>query len=205
MKIKIFSTILIITLALFSLSFLFSSASANPLSQQPTGSIATVTGTASGPLATVKFGMEEQVNVRAGPNTTYATIGVLLPGQSVPALGRTSGGGWVMIEYIGVPGNIGWVWSNYIDLSPGDLPIKEPPPEPTPVVTQTIDPTLAAQFIVQPNATRLPTFTPAPTIEVPKFEEVGASGFGSLPMGLVILVLIFLGVLVGVVSFIQPR
>jgi len=205
MKMKKIS-ILLIGFLLAALIFgLGGTVSAETLAQQPTGSIPTVTGTISGPMATVRFGMEEQINVRSGPNTTYDAVGILLPGQSVPALGKSQGGGWVLVRYMGVPGNQGWVWSNYVDLTPGELPIVEPPPEPTPVVTQTIDPTLAAQFIVPPQPTRLPTFTQAPTLEIPEFEAITTGTGGGIPLGLVILILVALGMLVGAVSFLQPR
>jgi hypothetical protein len=179
---------------------------ADPLDQQPTGSIATVTSTPTGPLATVRFGMEEQVNVRSGPNVLYDKIGVLLPGQKVPALGKSAGGGWILIQYMGVPGNVGWVWSNYVDLTPGELPVVEPPPQPTTIVTQTIDPTLAAQFVVTPLPTRLPTFTPAPTLIATEFKDAsGVRSLAGIPMGLVILILAALGVLIAVVSYFQNR
>lgn len=192
-------------LFILSFGFINSQAFAHPLEQQPTGSIPTVTGTISGPMATVRFGMENQINVRSGPNTTYDAIGILLPGQSVPALGKSQGGGWVLVRYMGVPGNQGWVWANYLDLSPGELPIVEPPPEPTPVVTQTIDPTLAAQFIVPPQPTRLPTFTQAPTLAIPEFEAVTIGSGSGMPVGLIILIMVALGIIIGAVSFLQPR
>jgi hypothetical protein len=52
----------------------------------------------------------------------------------------------------------------------------ESPPTPTPLVTNTIDPTLAAQFAVQPTQTRMPTFTPPPPLSVPQFEDESSPG-----------------------------
>ena len=52
-------------------------------------------------------------------------------------------------------------------IKPGFLPIIEPQDTPTPLVTSTIDPTLAAQFIVTAIPSRLPTFTPPSPLEIP--------------------------------------
>ncbi len=141
-------------------------ASAAPAQQPPTGSIPTVTGTPVGTLIVVP----EQVNVRTGPSTEYELIGVLIAGQTAPAIGRTAGGDWIQIAYAGVPNNVAWVYSPFVVLDPpgGFLPIIEPPPTATPRVTPTIDPTLAAQFNLSDiTATRLPTFTAAPPIVQP--------------------------------------
>ncbi|MFN2176296.1 MAG: SH3 domain-containing protein, partial [Anaerolineales bacterium] len=114
--------------------------------QLPTGSVPTVTGTPSGATAVVLANEQGFANVRAGPSTIgYEIIGVLVVGQQVPALGRSSGGDWIQISYPGVPGGIGWIWSDLVDIR-GTLSVVEPPPTPTPNVTPTIDPTLAAQF-----------------------------------------------------------
>ena len=58
--------------------FVVGSASASPYAQPPTVSIATVTGTPTGPVVVVP----DQVNVRTGPNTEYELIGVLIAGQT---------------------------------------------------------------------------------------------------------------------------
>lgn len=181
-------------------------ASALPPAQQPTGSIATVTGTPSGPMVTVRAGGEEQINVRSGPLTTYDAIGVLLIGQSAPALGRTAGGLWILIAYPGVPDGKGWVYAPFVDVSPGELPIVEPPPDPTPVTTATIDPTMAAQFIVTTMPTSLPTFTnPAPLV-VPTYASTSAGGSSTgIPMVLVILSVAAAGILLGIFYFLQRR
>lgn len=73
--------------------------------------------------------------------------------------------------------------------TPGELPIIEPPPTPTPLYTTTIDPTLAAQFVMTPVPTNLPTFTPAQPLVIPTFTDApGTSAIGGVPMGLVILI-----------------
>lgn len=188
--------------------FLASRSGEPVFAQIPTGSIATVTSTPTGPLVSVRPGQNEDfINVRSGPNVLYPKIGVLLLGQAAPAKGRSPGGEWILIEYPGVPGGVGWVYSNLVSLTPGNLPIVEPPPEPTPAVTATIDPTLAAQFIVTAAPTRLPTFTPPPPLAIPTYPPVsaGAPLLSGVPMGLVILVVLTVGILLGIFSFIQRR
>jgi len=176
--------------------------------QIPTGSIPTVTGTPPGVMATVKAGLgEETINVRSGPHALYyPKIGVLVVGQSVAALGRSTGSDWILISYPGVPGGQGWVFSKYVDLTPGDLPVVQPPASPTPEVTNTIDPTLAAQFIKTAVPTRLPTFTQAPPMVLPTFDSgSGTTPLGGVPMGLPILILFSVGILMGIFSFIQRK
>jgi hypothetical protein len=174
--------------------------------QQPTGTIPTVTGTPIGIIATVKLEGEPQIKVRSGPGTNYKEIGFLLAGQVVPVKGKSSGGDWILIEFLGVAGNRGWVYSPYVTLTPGDLPIIEPPPTTTPRVTPTIDPTLAAQFIVTPIPTRLPTYTQVAPLVIPTYQDASTnSNPGGIPMGIIIFILASLGILVGVFSFFQNR
>ncbi len=203
-QIVVYSIIITIFLAL---GFLFWEPSLVK-AQIPTGSIPTVTGTPPGVMATVKAGLgEETINVRSGPHALYyPKIGVLVVGQSVAALGRSTGSDWILISYPGVPGGQGWVFSKYVDLTPGDLPVVQPPASPTPEVTNTIDPTLAAQFIKTAVPTRLPTFTQAPPMVVPTFDGgSAASTAGGVPMGLPIMILFAVGILMGIFSFIQRK
>ena len=131
--------------------------------QIPTGSIPTVTGTPAGALGIVLDNEQGYINVRGGPSTVaYDIIGVLVEGSQVPALGRTPGGDWVQIAYPGVPGGIAWVYSDLMVIN-GSLPVVEPPPTATPQVTATIDPTLAAQFLVENSSDTLTHFhSPSP-------------------------------------------
>lgn len=177
---------------------------ANNLPQQPTQIIPTVTGTPIGAAITVKID-QDQINVRSGPGTLYPKIGVLIGGQVVPAKGRSPGGEWILIEYPGVEGGVAWLYAPLVDLVPGSvLGIIEPPPTPTPQTTATIDPTLAAQFIVTSVATRLPTYTQPVPLAVPTFEAVDIGGRSTgIPPGLVIISLLTIGGLLGVVSLTQ--
>lgn len=182
------------------------SAQAGKLFQIPTVNIPTVTGTPQGPMAEVKRDINlDQINVRSGPNTTYDAIGVLLAGQRTPALGRTPGGLWIQIAYPGVPGGVGWVYAPYVNVV-GDLPVVEPPPTPTPRTTPTIDPTLAAQFIVEVPPTRLPTFTPPPPLAIPTFPVFQAPGTtAGVPVAFAIIGLGVIGVFGLLISFLRGR
>jgi len=179
-----------------------------PVSAQiPTVDIATVTGTAIGPYIVVRQDAEQtQINVRSGPGTFYDKVGVLLTGQQVPAKGRSVGGEWVYIEYPGVTGSAAWVYSPLVEVFGGELPIVEPPPTPTPLITATIDPTLAAQFVVTNAPTRLPTYTEPAPLAIPTFNAVeNDQGVAGIAVGMIILVIFGLGVLLGVVSMAQGR
>jgi len=181
-------------------------ANAEYLFQIPTGSIPTVTGTPVGAVAIVKVNEQGFANVRAGPSTIgYEIIGVLVVGQQVPALGRSSGGDWVQISYPGVPGGVGWIWSDLVDIS-GTLSVVEPPPTPTSNVTPTIDPTLAAQFQIDIAPTRLPTYTAPAAISLPTFtvEERAAAPAG-IPMALVIIGMAIVGIIGTTISLLGSR
>jgi uncharacterized protein YraI len=153
----------------------------------PTGIFVTVTYT-------------DPINVRSGPSTIlYPIVAQLNPGEVVPALGVSPGREWIQISY---PGGTGWVYASFVSIS-GELQIVEPPPTPTPLVTATIDPTLAAQFHVQPTQTRMPTFTPPPPLEVPQFTDSSGPSLGS--SGIFIVILGLLGGIGLVVSFLWRK
>jgi hypothetical protein len=179
---------------------------ASDVYQQPTVDIPTVTGTPLGPTIRVNAD-QDQINVRSGPSTYYDIIGVMIAGQTAPALGRTAGGDWVQIGYAGVEGGVAWVYSPLVTLiRSGDLPILEPPPTSTPRVTPTIDPTLAAQFVVEVPSTRLPTFTNAPTLVFPTFEvQDEPISTSSFPMGMLIAFLGIVGIMGALFSFLRGR
>jgi len=179
---------------------------AGRLSQIPTVSIPTVTGTPVGAIAVVKPNDQGYSNVRAGPSTVdYEIIGVLTENSAVPALGRSPGGDWILIAYPGVPGGIAWIYADNVDVK-GTLPVVEPPPTPTPRVTPTIDPTLAAQFLVEAPVTRLPTYTAPPPITVPTFQvDAPITSSGRIPMGLVIIALAVIGIFGTLISLLSGR
>lgn len=184
---------------LFLLGIFPASSSTNVLAQQPTETSAAATGAFITVVTT-----EPQINVRLGPSSTvYPIVGVLLTGSTVPAYGRSKGGDWIQIEFPSAPGGKGWVYSPLVQVSPSNvtLQVVEPPPTPIPPATSTIDPTLAAQFVVQPTNTRLPTFTPAPTLVSFKFEQ-SANG-QDVPWASVIIAFAVLGVIGFLLSLIR--
>ena len=193
------------SLALLLAWGLFFSVNAEGLQQQPTVALPTVTGTPVGVMVVVNLDQPDPINVRSGPGVLYDLVGVLLPGQKAPALGRSAGGDWILIQYPGVSGGKGWVYAPVVSLTPGSLQIIEPPPTPTIAANQTIDPTLAAQFIQTPIPTRKATFTPAPPLIIPTYTDYSGSTAGPVPMGLVIIIILSVGVMVGLFAILRGR
>lgn len=186
---------------------LFDPSRAAVSAQQPTGSIPTVTGTPVGAVIKVDLSIP-QIRVYAGPGSfDYPAIGVLLAGESAPALGRASGReDWILIHYPGVPGSTAWVYGLYVSLSPGArLQLVEVPPTPTALSTPTINPTLEAAFIGEQTPTRLPTFTPPPPLDLPSFTDVDQTQTIGVPMGLLILSLGLFGFFGAVISYLRGR
>ena len=157
----------------------------------PTGIVITVTYT-------------DPMNVRNGPGTFYDIIGQIFPGDVLPALGISPGREWIQVSFSGAQDGIGWVYSSYVSVSGGELQVVEPPPTPSPLITATIDPTLAAAFNIQPTPTRMPTFTPPPPLTVPQFEE-GAPRPSRINSGIFITVLGLIGAVGLLVSFVLRR
>ena len=196
---------------MLAVCFVLGAAGAIPLqvvhAQQPTGSIATVTGTPAGPFVRVDQSVS-QVRIYAGPSSfDYPAVGVLVAGETAPAIGRARGReDWIQITYPGVRGSTAWVFGLYVSLSPGALlPLVELPQTPTPFSTPTINPTLEAAFIGQQTPTRLPTFTPPPAIEVPQFTNTDSGSETGVPAGLIILSLALFGFFGAVISYLRGR
>ncbi len=174
--------------------------------QQPTVSVATVTGTPIGPYITVNADQEEGINVRTGPGTEYPKVGLLIVGEQVPAKGRSAAGLWIQVVYPGVEGGLGWVYAPLVTISDlVSLPIIEPPPTPTAQVTPTIDPTLAAQFVLEIPATRLPTFTAVEPLQIPEFDQSGTGRLGGIPIGMFITGLGLMGLFGAAVAYLRER
>ena len=148
----------------------------------------------------------DPINVRGGPSTiTYPIVGHLNPGDAAPALGVSPGREWIQISYAGAPGGVGWVYASFVSISAGTLQVVEPPPTPVPLITATIDPTLAAAFVVPPTGTRMPTFTPPPPLNVPRFMDGNMPPPNKFPTGIFIAGLGLIGLAGLAVSFMLRR
>jgi hypothetical protein len=171
------------------------------LAQEPTQTPAPTNG-----LFITVITDEPQINVRLGPSSTvYPVVGILLQGAIAPALGRSQGGDWIQIEFPAAPDGVGWVYSPLVQVSPpGNLNIVPPPPTPLGPATSTIDPTLAAQFVVEPTSTRLPTFTPHPSITpIATFASTASSINDSVPLATIIIAFAVLGFIGFLLSLIR--
>ena len=182
--------LLIVFIALVSLGIFFASTSTSASALQSTAT----PGADAGMFITV-ITDEPQINVRMGPSSSiYPVVGTLPTGSTAPALGRSAGGDWIQIQFEGAPNSIGWVYSPLVQVSPGTLRIVEPPPTPVPPATATVDPTLAAQFNILPTNTRLPTFTPPPSLVIPSYTDSPVTNsVDSFPLAVIIIVLAILG------------
>lgn len=178
---------------------------ASRLAQQPTVDIPTVTGTKSGPVAAVNLD-QDSIHVRGGPGENYPVIGLLVAGQKVPALAQSTGGDWIQIVYLGVPGSLGWVHKNLINITGGALQVITPPPTPVPQMTPTLEPTLAARYLVVASPTNLPTFTPAPPIAIPTFASTTpVSVISRFPVGFIIIGLAVVGFFGTMITLLRGR
>ena len=170
--------------------------------QFPTVNIPTVTGSPQGPFVVVIGAEDEPANIRTGPNATYPKVGIMITGQTAPALGYY--GNYIQIVYPAAPGGKGWIYIPKAQLLNGPVPIIEPPATQTPSITNTIDPTLAAQFSVDQKTTQLPTFTEPPPLLIPTFQEVSTNMVpGGLPIGFVIVILFGLGLFLALISLLR--
>lgn len=187
-------------LSLVSWRFALANLPAQNVSPETTG-----TAVFSGAMIVVNSDDQDEINVRAGPGSDYAILGKLLAGQQVPALGRSVGGDWVQISFPGAPGGVGWVYAYLVTVNSA-LPVVEPPPTSTPLVTPTVDKTLAAQFIIEIPPTRLPTFTPPPPLAIPTYppeQPIRVSGGGQIVY--LMLGLAVVGILGAMLSFLRIR
>lgn len=175
----------------------------NPVAGQfPTLEMATVTGTPRGLWVRAIGQAEIPLNVRSGPSPTSSQVGVFLVGQEANAYGYY--GSYVQIEYAGAPGDRGWVVLDRVEVFGGTLPMLQAPPTETPSITKTIDPTLAAQFIITAQPSRLPTFTEPPALLIPTFQaETGGTATGGIPIGYVIITLAGLGLFLSLIAILR--
>lgn len=172
------------------------------LGQFPTLEVPTVTGTPRGLWVRAIGEPTIPLNVRSGPSATSSQVGVFLVGQEATAFGYY--GSYVQIEYAGAPGDRGWVVLDRVEVFGGTLPMLQAPPTESPSITKTIDPTLAAQFIITAQPSRLPTFTEPPALQIPTFQaETGGTATGGIPIGYVIITLAGLGLFLSLIAILR--
>lgn len=154
----------------------------------------------------------QDVTVRAGPGTEYDRVGLLVAGQTSPAVGRSPTGAWIKIIYVGAPNNEGWVLRDFIRLIGDDpnMPTIMPPPTPTlpPTPTPPLDVVLGTDGapVTDPSAGRPPTFTaPAPEIRPTLLPAEGIGVPSGFPPAVIIAVLFVLGAFGGVLSAFRAR
>jgi uncharacterized protein YraI len=152
-------------------------------------------GSSSGAFITVTY--IEPINVRSGPSSfDYPVVGSLPVGGTAPAIGRSPASEWIEIVFADAPRGTGWVYAANVSLSTEALlPIVEPPPTPSPVTTPTLNPTFVAAFQTLPTSTRLPTFTPPPTLAFATYSNPATASSGRAISAWVIVVLGVAGIL----------
>jgi len=180
------------------------SVKAGVLLQQPTVAVPTVTGTPEGPSIRVNAD-QTMIYVHSGPGQNYPIVGILVAGQKAPALAMSPDESWIKITYLGTPGNTGWIFSRFVSLSE-PLQTTGVPPTPTQRVTPTLDPTIAAQYLVGLPPTQLPTFTAPPPIMIPTYPaEEQTFSTTRFPLGFLIIGLAVVGVFGVFLSLLRTR
>ena len=119
------------------------------------------------PVSTV----QTDLNVRTGPGTQYAVIGLLSAGTVVDIAGRNEDTSWWYIVYDPAPDRRGWISAAFApsNNATGVPIVNTPPPPPTetptPTPTTTDEPTPTSTTIPTPTPTSsaTPTATPSPT------------------------------------------
>ena len=92
------------------------------------------TATLSVPMVSVSV----PTNCRIGPGVAYDQVSVLLVGTQVEVMARSADGAYWVVRNPGGAGTC-WLWGYYATvLGPtGSLPVWDPPPTPTPAITDT--------------------------------------------------------------------
>ena len=97
--------------------------------------------------------VSQQTNCRSGPGTAYDVLGYFNVDQTAELVGHNALSDYWIIELPSNPAVTCWVWGKYASVI-GDtsgLPVKDPPPTPTPLFT----PTPAASFNVIYSSTTI--------------------------------------------------
>lgn len=103
-------------------------------------------GSAGGaPAASGSATTNASVNVRSGPGTSYAVVGVAAKGAGVPTTGKTSGG-WTEIVW---SGKARWISTSYLGArSTAPAPVaSKPSPAPAPASTGSVKVTVGVLYV----------------------------------------------------------
>lgn len=74
--------------------------------------------------------LKQNLNVRGGPSTAYAIVVSLGGGTTLPVIGKTADGSWLLVE---ISGGSGWISAPYADVTGLDsVPVVSAPPPPAP-------------------------------------------------------------------------
>jgi len=92
-----------------------------PQPEPPVGSAPTETPLPPTPAASATPSQPQgittaQINARSGPASSFDSLGLLDPGQTVFLTGRTINGLWYQIQFSASPNGLAWVAAGYIQL-----------------------------------------------------------------------------------------
>lgn len=82
----------------------------------------------------------ENTNCRTGPGTVYDLRHIALSGDVLPVVASSTVSDYVLVQDPSHPGEVCWLWTRYVELR-GDqsgLPVRTPPPTPTPSISFSI-------------------------------------------------------------------
>ena len=179
----------------------------NPAAAQQSNTVtpSAMVGTPSSAFITVTY--IEPINVRSGPSSfDYPVVGSIPVGGTAAAIGRSPAGEWIEIVFPDAPRGSGWIYAANVSLSAGALlPIVEPPPTPSPLMTPTLNPTFVAAFQILPTSTRLPTFTAPPSLVVPTYTNPANTASGHVLTAWVVVGLGLLGIVGMVLASFRRR
>ena len=109
------------------------------------------TATPTGPQGRVL----QLLNVRAGPGTSFDSLGMLQPNATVALTGKDATAAWFQISYPGAPGGHAWVTAQFVQTdASGQLAVLDAYGTPVPVANGTAGPVAGLQ-------TATPTVGPA--------------------------------------------
>ena len=120
--------------------------------------------------------VNQNANVRTGPDTDHAVAYWLTAGAEVTVVGRNADGSWLQIEHEDRPG---WIFTALLDIATeGAAKPAEPAPEPTPEPAVVVEPTPepSPEPVAEPEPTIEPTPAPEPAPTTATWPTVTVTG-----------------------------